>query len=98
MITNNNGNNIKATIKASLDYEEYEETEIFIRKEIEEAGVELKSIEFNEDNVKIIILLKSKNRLKYVELYIFAHLSFLQMDKRLPKGIKINNVFTEYII
>ena len=99
MITNNNGNNIKATIKASLDPEKHKETEIFIRKEIKKReGVKLESIEFNKDNVKIIILLKSINRLKDVELYIFAHLSFLQMDKKLPEGIKINDVFTKYII
>ena len=89
MTTNDKGNNIKATITASLDPEKHKkinEIENFIYEDIKKrAGVKLESIEFDKDNVKIIVLLKSENRLKDVELYIFAHLSFLQIDKKLPE-------------
>jgi hypothetical protein len=89
------GKNERIREKALKKFENFErikEIKNFTESEAERRKVELSSIKFSEDNIKVIILSKSKHRESDIELYVFAHLYFLRIEEKLPNGIVIDNI------
>jgi hypothetical protein len=90
----------KDALKKFNNFEKIKEVRNFIEAEAKKRGKKLDSIAFNENSVEIIVFVESMHiNLEDLNLYVFIILSFLQIEKKLPKGIVVNenNIIVEYI-